>query len=315
MQIESLKVLCDVARFRSFSQAATANQMTQSAASQIVLQIEKKLGAQLIDRSVRPLRLTEQGKYFADGCQHVVDQYRKLEESIRGPTPDLPLTVQVAAIYSIGLRDMHQYIDTFSRTESHAHPNTQVRIEYLHPDKVVEHVLAGTADLGIVSFPKRTRDLEAIPWRQEEMVLVCTPSHPLASLPSVPPSRLRGVTFIGFDRGLVIRREVDRFLREHAVEVNIVLEFDNIETIKKAVIEEPGVALLPYPTLRPEVDSGTLVAIPLAGSRFMRPLGIIHRKHSLNTAASRFVKVLQELDLNGDAPARKHRRMATGVNR
>ncbi len=311
MQLESLKVLCDVARYRSFSQAASANQITQSAVSQIVSQIEKRLGVQLIDRSVRPLRFTDQGRIFADGCQDIVGRYHALEEVIRGAPADMPVTVQVAAIYSVGLRDMHEYVSAFSRVQPHA----QVHIDYLHPDKVYERVLDGTADLGIVSFPKRTRELEALPWRQEEIVLVCKPTHPLAALPSVPPSRLRACNFIAFDRGLVFRREVDRFLREHEVEVNVVLEFDNIETIKRAITEEAGVALLPFPTLRPELDSGTLVAIPLAGARFMRPLGIIHRRSNLGVAAGRFTKVLQELHLNGDSPARKRRAVATGAGR
>lgn len=280
-----------------------ANDVTQSAVSQIVSQIEKRLGVQLIDRSVRPLRMTEQGRAFTDGCQDLVTRYQALEASVRGVPSDAGLGVQVAAIYSIGLRDMNAYMDHFSQEQ----PNLQVRMEYLHPDKVYEHVLEGSADLGLVSFPKRTRDLTALPWRSEEMVFVCPPGHPLATLPGLIPSRLNGVNFIGFDRGLVIRREVDRFLREHDVDVNIVLEFDNIETIKRAVTEEAGVALLPSPTLRPEVDSGALVAIPLVGCRFERPLGIIHRKHALNPAAARFAKVLQELDTNGEAPAPRRR--------
>lgn len=311
MNIESLKVLCDVARFRSFTQAATANEITQSAVSQIVSQIEKHLGVQLIDRSVRPLRCTDQGRIFAEACQNIVARYRDLEESIRGTPADLPVTVQVAAIYSVGLRDMHAYVSAFSL----AHPSAQVHIDYLHPDKVYERVLDGTADLGIVSFPKRTRELEALPWRLEEIMFVCPPTHTLASMPSVPPVRLRGCNYIAFDRGLVIRRAVDHFLRDQDVDVNVVLEFDNIETIKRAITEDAGVALLPFPTLLPEITAGTLVAIPLAGCRFNRPLGIIHRRQNLGVAAGRFAKILQELPFNGDAPARKRRPLATGARR
>jgi DNA-binding transcriptional LysR family regulator len=108
--------------------------------------------------------------------------------------------------------------------------------------------------------------------------------------------------FIAFDRGLVIRREIDRFLREQDVTVHVVLEFDNIETIKRAVVEVAGISLLPLPTLRPEVDNGTLVAIPMREARLVRPMGIIHRRHGLGAAAARFVQVLQELEPNGDAP-------------
>jgi DNA-binding transcriptional LysR family regulator len=298
MHVESLKVLADVARFRSFSQAAAANGMTQSAVSQMVSQLEKRLATQLVDRSVRPLRMTDEGRRFADGCQDLVARYQDLEASVRGGNPDVPVTVQVAAIYSVSLRGMNRYVERFAASDPHAH----VRIDYLHPDKVYERVNDGTADIGLVSFPRRTRELQALPWRSEDMVLACAPTHPLASLPRVSPSRLDGMDFIAFDRGLVIRREIDRFLREQDVTVHVVLEFDNIETIKRAVVEVAGISLLPLPTLRPEVDNGTLVAIPMREARLVRPMGIIHRRHGLGAAAARFVQVLQELEPNGDAP-------------
>lgn len=306
MQIETLKILSDVARLRSFSQAAQTSGVTQSAVSQVVSQLEKRLGVQLVDRSVRPLRMTEAGRLFASGCQDLVGRFQELEEAVRGGCQVMQF-VQVAAIYSVGLRDMNQYIEQFA----HAQPRTQVRIEYLHPDKVYERVLEGTADLGLVSFPRRTRELTAQPWRDEDMVLVCAPRHPLASLARLTPARLNGIDYVGFDRGLTIRREVDRFLREHDVTVNVVLEFDNIETIKRAVADVSGVALLPLPTLRPELENRSLVAIPLSGAGLVRPLGIIHRRHGLSPAAARFSQILRQLDPTGEATEERAIRMAT----
>src|SRR5436853_3961533 len=89
MQFESLKVFCDVARHRSFSQAAAANDVSQSAASQIVLQLEKRMGVQLIDRSTRPLQLTSLGKAYYEGCRGLVEQYMELEASIRSANSQL----------------------------------------------------------------------------------------------------------------------------------------------------------------------------------------------------------------------------------
>ena len=172
--------------------------------------------------------------------------------------------MQVAAIYSVGLGDMGQFVERFQAQQ----PGSQVHVEYLHPDRVYEKVLDGTADFGLVSFPRKTRDLNALPWRDEEMVLACAPDHPLALYKTVEPPQLDGVKFVGFDRELTIRREVDRFLREQGVTVEVVMEFDNIENIKKAVEISAGVALLPEPTLRREVQAGTLAARPLLG----RPL-------------------------------------------
>src|SRR6185503_9131774 len=109
MQFEALKVFCDVARNQSFSRAADANRISQSAVSQIVNQLEKRLGVQLVDRSRRPLQLTHSGKAYYDGCKKLVEQYLEVEASIRngnGNGSHLEVPIRVAAIYSVGLRDM-----------------------------------------------------------------------------------------------------------------------------------------------------------------------------------------------------------------
>src|SRR5271155_1074125 len=106
MQLEFLQIFCDVARHRSFSQAATANGLSQSAVSQIVLQLERRLGVQFIDRSTRPLQLTTLGQKFYEGCRTLIEQYRELEASIRSAQTEIDASVEVAAIYSVGLGDM-----------------------------------------------------------------------------------------------------------------------------------------------------------------------------------------------------------------
>lgn len=298
MQFESLKIFCDVARHRSFSRAAQANGVTQSAASQIVHQLELRLGedgnsVQLINRATRPLQLTPLGQAYYEGCKGLVEQYLELEASIKKSHAETATVVEVAAIYSVGLGDMGQYVERFKALQ----PNARVHIEYLHPDRVYDKVLEGTADFGLVSFPRKVRSLECAPWRDEEMVLVCAPTHPLAQRKSVKPAELAGLPYIGFDRNLVIRREVDRFLRDQAVTVDVVLEFDNIENIKKAVEISAGVALLPEPTLRREVQAGTLAALPLVGGKLTRPLGVIrHRHRKLSATALRFIDLLRQND-------------------
>jgi DNA-binding transcriptional LysR family regulator len=289
MQFEALKVFCDVAGHRSFSQAAQANDVTQSAASQVVSQLEKRMGVQLIDRSTRPLQLTPLGQTYYEGCKALLEQYMELEASIRTAHAQLARTVRVAAIYSVGLSDMGQYVQRFQAE----HPDVRVHLEYLHPDRVYEKVHDGTADLGLVSFPRKLPKLSAILWREEEMVLACSPVHPLASNLAIYPAQLQDVRYIHFDKDLTIRREVDRFLREHGISIDVVLEFDNIENIKKAIELGAGVALLPEPTLRREVEELSLVARPLYGCRLVRPLGIIHRRHlKPSNSARRFVEML-----------------------
>jgi len=295
MQFESLKVFCDVARQRSFSQAAQANDVTQSAASQIVSQLERRMGVQLIDRSTRPLQLTALGETYYQGCKTLLDQYLELETSIRAAQAQFAGMLQVAAIYSVGLSDMGQHVERFEARQ----PGIKVQLECLHPDRVYEKIRSGTADLGLVSFPRKSSKLTILPWREEEMVLACAPNHPLARLPAVPLASLQGEKYIHFDRDLGIRRVVDRFLRAHGVHVDVVLEFDNIENIKRAVEIPSGVALLPEPTVAREVAAGTLAAVRITGQdpghALKRPLAIIHRRHDqLGLTAQRFLQLLHE---------------------
>jgi len=303
MQLETLKVFCDVARQRSFSQAAQANDITQSAASQIVSMLERRMQVQLIDRSTRPLQLTSLGQTYYEGCKSLLAQYLDLEESIKTAHTRIAGTVQVAAIYSVGLGDMGQYVERFTAGQ----PGAQVHIEYLHPDRVYDRVLEGTADLGLVSFPKKSPKLTALPWREEAMVLVCAPKHPLAHNGAVQPRQLAGQKFIHFDKNLVIRRRVDRFLREQGAGVEVVLEFDNIENIKQAVALGAGVALLPEPTVRREVRARTLAAMPLVSSTLTRSLGIIHRRRNKLSAAAQCFLDLLRADGNGQPAAHQGR--------
>jgi DNA-binding transcriptional LysR family regulator len=311
-QLEALKVFCDVAQYRSISQAAQANDLTQSAASHVVLQLERQLGVQLVDRSTRPLQLTAMGRTYYEGCKLLVEQYLELEASIRRTHAQVDVTVLVAAIYSVGLGDMGQCIERFTTLN----PGARVHIEYLHPDRVLEKVLDGSVDFGLLSFPRKARELEIVPWREEEMVLACAPNHPLAQLEAVEVRRLAGEKYVGFDRGLVIRREVDRFLHRHGVTIGVMLEFDNIENIKKAIEVGAGVALLPAPTVRQEVQTGTLAARPLVGARLVRPVSILHRRgHRLGTAAQRFLQLLQESACETDSTTESQTAAARGAER
>jgi DNA-binding transcriptional LysR family regulator len=299
VQFEALKVFCDVARFRSFSQAAAANDLTQPAASQIVSQLEKRLGVRLVDRSIRPPQLTPLGQTYYEAVHELVTRYLEIESTIRRAEPEISNVVQVAAIYSVSLRDMNQFIERFASDP----PGDRVQIEYLHPDRVYEKVLEGTADIGLVSFPKKSRGLVAVPWREEEMVLTCAPNHPLARQRTVKLSRLAKESFVSFDRGLTIRREIDRFLKDNGVAVDVALEFDNIENIKHAV-EVSGVTLLPLPTIQREIASRTLAAVRLADARMVRPLAIIHRRNGrLSTPVRRFMDLLREPEEPREAQA------------
>ncbi len=290
MQLKSLKVFCDVVGWRSFSRAAEENGISQSGASQVVHQLETRLGVKLIDRSKRPFVLTPEGETFYEGCRKLVQRYDALEDQVRTLHEEVSGRVRVVSIYSVGLHLMSRYLQQFLS----AYPKANVRLEYQHPHRVYEAVEKDQADLGLVSYPRSSRTIEAASWREEPMALVCAPSHRLAKLQRVSIAELAGEKMIGFDADLTIRREIDRVLQLHHTEVQVIMEFDNIETMKRAVEIDAGISLLPEPTVHTEVAAGTLVAIPLATDELIRPLGIIHRRgKDLSSATRRFIELLQ----------------------
>src|SRR5438045_9515384 len=114
MQLETIKVFCDLINLRSFSKAAEANELSQPTVSRLVHQLEERLGGQLIDRSKRPLQLTPLGQAYYAGCKRLLEQYIELEASLRRDHAGLALMVRVAAIYSVGPWDMGQYVERFA---------------------------------------------------------------------------------------------------------------------------------------------------------------------------------------------------------
>lgn len=291
MQIEFLKIFCDVVRHKSFSEGAAQNKVTQSTASQTIKHIEDRMGALLIDRTCRPWKLTEEGKLFYHGSLSIVNQYYKLEAEMKGFQKEAQSILRVACIYSVGLRHMRRLVEKFSEQN----PHVKVNLEYLHPDKIYESIRNEEIDLGVVSFPKSERHIEVIPWQFEPMVVACYPGHELANQKQVSLKKINSSKFVAFDKGLGIRKEVDRFLKQHSVVPEVTLEFDNIEAIKRAVEAGSGLSVLPAPTLEQEVKTGSLRAIPFSPKGFVRPLGIIHRKGPLkNENFSSFVSLLKE---------------------
>ncbi len=289
MHMKLLKVFCDVVGQRNFSRAADENGISQSGASQMVHQLEDHLGVRLLDRSKRPFVLTQEGEVFYEGCRKLVQRYFALEEEVRSLHAEVSGRVSVASIYSVGLSHMNQIVQKFLRR----YPKANVRIQYQHPDRVYELVETDQVDLGLVSYPRVSRNIRATSWREEPMRVVCAPTHALAGRSAVRLAELQGLAMVSFDANLEIRHEIDRELAASGVSVNVVMEFDNTETIKRAVEIDAGFSLLPAPTVEREVQAGSLRAIPLDGALIQRPVGIIQRKgKELGQTARRFLQLL-----------------------
>jgi DNA-binding transcriptional LysR family regulator len=291
MNIETIRIFCDVVQHQSFSRGAAANEVSQSAATQSVHRMERHFGVQLVDRTKRPFVLTPEGQACYEGFREVLELYDSVEARVRSLRMEITGVVRLAAIYSVGLHDMSRCMQEFMRR----YPKAKVRLEYLHPSRVYEAVLNSEVDMGIVSYPTPSPELNVVPLRSERMVVVCNPEHPLAKREAVTAEHLDGEDFVGFDRDLSIRKEVDRFLRQRSVNIHVVMEFDNIETIKQAVQIGAGVSILPEPTVRREAEAGSLAAVRLIAPELKRPIGIIHRSRKLFTpTAAKLIELLRE---------------------
>jgi LysR family transcriptional regulator, transcriptional activator of the cysJI operon len=288
---ENLKLFRDIAQTKSISRGATLNGISQSAASQYMQEMERRLGVSLLDRTTRPLALTAAGKLFFDLCRDVLRREEQFQLQLDNLKGSVEGAVRVASIYSIGLSEMSRLQDEFAAR----FPHTELHVDYLRPDKVYEAVMADQADLGLVSYPVGTKDLAVIPWREEEMAVAAPPSHPLAKKTVLVPADLNGQEFVGFEEELMIRRELDHFFREQGIEIQLAMQFDNIQMIKEAVALGSGISILPARTMQAEIAQGRLVSIPLHAPELVRPVGIVHRKRKrFSHAVESFLELLLE---------------------
>jgi DNA-binding transcriptional LysR family regulator len=290
MQIESLKVFCDLAETESFTKAAQINHVTQSAVSQQISSLERQFRSLLIERSKKKFRLTREGQVLYDYSKQIIQTYDALFSKLQEIKDIVSGTIRVATIYSIGLHDLPPYLKKFLK----AYPTVNVHIEYRRSNQVYEDVLGNVVDLGLVAYPSKDPKLEIVPLRKDMMVLICHPSHPLARARGVKLQDIAGQKFIGFEPDIPTRRAIDKVLKENNVNVQHAMEFDNIETVKRAVEIDAGISIVPHGTITQEVSKQTLAELKIEDAEFYRPLAAIHKKNKvLSPAMKQFLAVLK----------------------
>lgn len=290
MHVENFKIFADLVESESFSKSARLNGITQSAVSQQLRAMERHFKVLIIDRSQKGFRLTREGQRLYEAAKDILHQYEKLNSELQEMKKVISGEIRLATIYSIGLHELPPFIKRFLQD----FPAVNVRVEYRRSNLVYEDILHNAVDLGLVAFPQKVRQIETIAFREDELVLICPPTHPLASCAAISLPELAEHRFIGFDPDIPTRKAVDGIMRDHKIEVEPVMEFDNIETVKRAVEIDAGVAIVPRVTVSQEVKQGTLVAVNLTGGNYTRPLAILHRKgRTLTPAIRKFIEVLQ----------------------
>ena len=294
MHSETLKVFCDVVETGSFSLAASHNFITQSAVSQQLRALEAKYHCKLLERSRGGATPTQQGTILYRTSREIIDRYYDLEAELQHSCSVVGGHLRIAIVYSVGLHELPVYLKEYLRT----YPDVNIHVEYSRPNKIYENVIGQQIDLGIVAYPQKHPQIAVISIREDQLILACPPAHALASLKHIPVSKLEGETLIGYERDIATRKATDQMLRAHHTNVRYGAEFDNIETIKRAVEIGQGVAIVPLPTVRHEVEHGTIKVVRLSDETPLRPLGIIHKRgRQLSPAAIKFIEILKREDL------------------
>jgi LysR family transcriptional regulator, transcriptional activator of the cysJI operon len=290
MQIDSLKTFCDLVETESFTKAAQINKVTQSAVSQQISSMERQFHSLLIERSKKQFRVTREGQVLYDYAKQIVQAHESLQSKMQQIKDVISGTVRVASVYSIGLHDLPPYVKRFLK----AYPTVNVHVEYRRSNEVYEEVLGNTVDLGLVAFPQKAMNIEIIPLHKYPMVLICAPQHPLARKRSVKMKELTGQKFVSFEPDMPTRKAIDKVLREHGATVQHAMEFDNIETVKRAVEIDAGIAIVPHNTVLQEVANGSLAAVKLESTALDRPWAVLCKSNKiLSPAMKQFITVLK----------------------
>jgi DNA-binding transcriptional LysR family regulator len=291
MQIESLKVFCDLTETESFTKAAQINSVTQSAVSQQISSLERTFKSLLIERSKKRFRLTREGQVLYDYSKQIIQTYESLHSRLQELKDIISGTIRVATIYSIGLHDLPPYIKKFMKN----YPTVNIHVEYRRANQVYEDVFSNVVDLGLVAYPVKDSKLEIVSLRKEPLVLICHPQHAFARQKSIKLKQLADQKVIGFEPDIPTRKALDKILREYGVDVKHVMEFDNVETVKRAVEIDAGISIVPLGTVTQEVSKQTLTAVVIEDGEFFRPLAAIYKKNKvLSPAMKQFLGILKE---------------------
>jgi DNA-binding transcriptional LysR family regulator len=291
MQVESFKVFRDLVDTESFSKAAQLNFITQSAVSQQIRSLEEKFHTPLIERSSKRFSLTREGQLLYSTSKEIIYAYDKLQHQISEMRNVVSGTIRLATVYSIGLHELPPYLKVFLKE----YPNVHVHVEYRRSNQVYDDVLDGTRDIGLVAFPIQKKNLKIEPFLKDRLILICHPNNPLAAHKEVTLEAISHHKFIGFEPDIPTRKAIDKIFKEATVAMLPTMEFDNIETVKRAVEIDAGVSIVPRATVQQEIKNGTLTAVEFKGLTIHRPLGIIYRNgRVLSPAVKRFIQTLHE---------------------
>ncbi len=267
-----IKTFIAVAQTGSFRLAAEKNNITQPAVSQHILLLEKKLRCTLFERSSKKIVLTADGQIFMSYAQQMLELYDTAKAKISENNNRYMGVIHIVSIYTMGLYQLKPIMQHLLKK----YPGITINLEYCYHDAVYEAIKKGTADFGLVAYPKPMAGCTVKVFDEEELVLVQSHKHKFFKKNHVQLKNLNGLPFVGLDTKTPTGLATQKYLLSKGVKLNLVKEYENIETVKDAIDVGIGYSVLPKSTITQEIKNKSFDIIQASGLDIKRPLAIIY---------------------------------------
>lgn len=279
--LRQLEVFAAVARLESVTRAAQSLALSQSAASTSLTELERQSDCQLFDRVGKRLKLNALGRQLLPQAMALLNQAREIEDLLDGKEGFGSLAV--GATLTVGNYLATLLIGAFMQR----HPESRVRLHVQNTAHIVQQVANHELDLGLIEGCCQHPDVELQPWVEDELVVFCAPQHPLAQRGRASLDELAGEAWILREQGSGTRLTFDQAMRHHRPALNIRLELEHTEAIKRAVESSLGIGCISRLALRDAFRRGSLVPVETPELDLKRQFCFLWHKQKLHTAAMR----------------------------
>ncbi len=272
MDLRQLEIVRRVAETGSFTAAARALNVSQSAVSRQVLQLEEELGEPAFLRLGRKVRLTTAGQSLLDLSRRVLADIHDTTRGIRDEQQSPSGTLHLAGGMTVCLHVFPAVLKEFRRRQ----PRIDVKLTTGSTSQLIERLRTGALDVGLLTLPVEGSDLVQVPAIREELLLVLPPSHRLAKQRRIAPADLHKQKWVLFERGSSTRHVIDEMFRAYDILPRIVMETENVEILKALTMIGMGLTIVPYQALAREARSGTLRVRRIEGVTMVRETGWVY---------------------------------------
>jgi len=270
--LRQLEVFLAIAKTGNMTRAAQQLQMSQSAASSALKDLETQFDVLLFDRAGKRLHLNEQGNQLRPRAEKLMAEAGELEQSLLHSDETSPVKIGATLTIAnfLALQMVSDYLGQY--------PDAPISLEIDNTEHIVEQVLNYELDMGMIEGESHHHQLSVVPWRDDQLNLFCSPEHPLASKDIVDDQDLLSAKWILRERGSGTRQNFNRAMHGVLPRMDIILELRETEAIKRAVKHNIGVGCLSEMSLAEEFQRGDLVRINCPDRDFSRKLYLITHK-------------------------------------